>query len=608
MGIYNFNSEDAIRFASHVHIKTRTRGKELQFVSCPYCRAKDKFTFSINLDNGTYNCKRSTCGKHGNMIALAQDFDFSLGQEADEYFNRKKRYKNLSNYPRPEVRTRAVEYMEGRGISKEITEKYSITTRKDNENVLVFPFFDEDGKMQFVKYRNTAFQKGDNGSKEWCERDCKPILFGMDQCNLENKTLVLTEGQIDSLSVAECGIENAVSVPTGAKGFTWVPYCWDFLGKFETLIVFGDHENGHITLLDEMKMRFNGAVKHVREGDYLDCKDANELLQRHGRNAVINAVANAEPVKNSHIKEMSDVEHVDITKKERISTGFANLDKVLGGFFIERLVIVTGERGTGKSTLGSQFCLQALHEGYSVFLYSGEMTDWSVREWIDRQAAGPEYISKTETQFGDVYTVNNSVVDDIGSWYRGRCFIYDNGIVDDEAEEETLLTTIETSIKQYGCRVLLIDNLMTAMEDDPSSDLYRLQTAFVRKLALMVVKFKVLIFLVVHPRKAIGSSERRNDDVSGSSNITNLADVVIWYERNEDNDEYDRAIRVTKNRPNNGKLTASGGIHLWFDEASKRISERAGWFDWRLGWEPPASDSPDEFIVADDFESGEIPF
>ena len=88
----------------------------------------------------------------------------------------------------------------------------------------------------------------------------------MDKCNPEaNDTLVMTEGQIDSLSCAEAGIPNAVSVPTGAQGFTWVPYCWDFLGKFKTLIVFGDHEKGHITLIAEMQTIFHGKVKHVRE-------------------------------------------------------------------------------------------------------------------------------------------------------------------------------------------------------------------------------------------------------------------------------------------------------------------------------------------------------
>ena len=81
----------------------------------------------------------------------------------------------------------------------------------------------------------------------------------MNHCNPDNPTLVLTEGQIDSLSVAEAGIENVVSVPTGAKGFTWIPYCWDFLSQFKTLVVFGDCENGRITLLEEMQI--TGAVR-----------------------------------------------------------------------------------------------------------------------------------------------------------------------------------------------------------------------------------------------------------------------------------------------------------------------------------------------------------
>ena len=54
-------------------------------------------------------------------------------------------------------------------------------------------------------------------SKEWCERDCKPILFGMKQCDDAFKQLVITEGQLDSLSVAAAGINNAVSVPNWSE-------------------------------------------------------------------------------------------------------------------------------------------------------------------------------------------------------------------------------------------------------------------------------------------------------------------------------------------------------------------------------------------------------
>ena len=89
----------------------------------------------------------------------------------------------------------------------------------------------------------------------------------MECCNLENHTLILTEGQIDSLSLAEAGIENAVSVPLGKNGMTWVPFCWDWLQNFDTFIFFSDREGDSLTLLDDLKNRLNGKILHVRLSD-----------------------------------------------------------------------------------------------------------------------------------------------------------------------------------------------------------------------------------------------------------------------------------------------------------------------------------------------------
>ena len=77
----------------------------------------------------------------------------------------------------------------------------------------------------------------------------------MKQCDGFER-LVITEGQIDSLSVDTAGINNAVSVPTGANGFTWVPYCFDWVSRFEEIVVFGDFEKGRMTLLDDIRKRF----------------------------------------------------------------------------------------------------------------------------------------------------------------------------------------------------------------------------------------------------------------------------------------------------------------------------------------------------------------
>lgn len=601
--IYEFNPDDAMRFAYEQGINAKRQGNELMFNICPYCHgnfSKDKKTFAINLKTGAFNCKRASCGAKGNMITLARDFNFSLGRDVDEYINPSSRYKNMRKYGRPKSKPAAVEYMESRGISREITESYALTTQRDRDNILVFPFFDESGDMQFAKYRKMDFNPQTDNSKEWCEANCKPILFGMDKCDPEAcDTLVMTEGQIDSLSCAEAGIPNAVSVPTGKNGFTWVPHCWDFLGRFKTLIVFGDYERNEITLLPEMKERFHGIVKHVRPEDYKGCKDANELLQKYGKQAVRDAVTNAVIVDCSHIKGLETVKRRNLSEMESFSSGISQLDNYTGGFYFGQLIVLTGERGKGKSTLGSQFIAEAVNQGFPSFCYSGELPDWCFRDWFERQVAGANHITARRQPNGFIiYSVDTDAVWPVQQWYTGRCYIYDDSIIEGDDEGESLIQTIRKAIVQYGCRVLLLDNLMTAMQDDTANDFYRQQSVFVRELATMARKYNVCIFLVAHPRKS-NLNEFRNDDVSGSGNITNLASMVLQYgDPRDENDPGDRILRVTKDRLTG--YTNYKGIPLWFQESSKRISEVEGEFNWMYSWETDA-----DGFGADDME---IPF
>lgn len=588
MGIYEFKEDDAFRFAKETGARSVRKGDELHFTYCPYClggKSRDKNSFSIDLKTGMFKCLRSSCNAHGNMITLSRDFNFSLGTQVDEYYQGYKQFRKIHRKEKPEPKPAAVAYMESRGISETVTNRYNITVQKNNDKILVFPFYDENELLQFVKYRKTDFNREVDRNKEWCEKDCKPILFGMNHCNFENPTLVITEGQIDSLSVAEAGIENAVSVPTGAKGFTWVPYCWDFLSRFATLVVFGDLEGQTITLLDELKKRFHGAVKHVRTEDYKGCKDANEILQKYGADAVKKAVENAIPMPVKRIKPLNEVERVNLNNMEKISTGIKSLDRLLGGFYFGQLILLTGERGEGKSTLASQFGSIAVSEGYPVFFYSGELMDWYFKAWFDLQVAGSRYINPLRSNLGYTsYSIDGNYIGLIESWYAGKAFVYDNGIVEDGEEEESILVTMEKAIKQYGCRVLVVDNLMTAISDDTASDLYRQQTQFVKSLALLAKRYNVLIFLIAHPRKSVGS-EFGNDDIAGSSNITNLVDVVMRYSKPKGEgygpDTPERLLAVYKNRLT-GK-TDRKGILLNYEESSKRISEDR--FDWVLGWE-----------------------
>lgn len=604
--LYQFDPADAQRFADEQGIRIRKKGKEIQFERCPYCRnvTDKKNKFAMSAVTGAFNCLRASCGAKGNMLTLARDFGFSLGRDVDEYYNKTRRFKSLRKFPLPTVKPEAVQYLEGRGISQKITEKYKVTVSKDDPNILIFLFYDEQGMLQLLKYRKTDFNPERDNSKEWCMADCKPILFGMDQCDPQrDKRLIMTEGQIDSLSVAEAfnGEANAISVPFGKNGFTWVPYCWDFLCKFEELVVFGDYERDEITLLDEMRRRFPGKVLHVQPQDYKDCKDANDLLRKYGKAAVRQAVDNAVISENPKIVPLENVQRKNLDSLEKVRTGIPQLDRLINGLYLGQLVLLTGERGLGKSTFGSQLCIRAADQGYVVFAYSGELNDWMFQDWTDRQCAGRDNVNVKINDSGyQEYTVEDSARRKIHEWYAGRFYLYDNRVLDGP-EEESLIKVVETAITQYGCRVIFIDNLMTALEDDMSADLYRQQSAFCRTLVEMARRLNVLIILVVHPRKSNFNKDFRNDDIAGSGNITNLADLVLRYAKPpEDNPGADRIVQVTKNRLTGSIHFGDNGIPLYFDDKSKRIASSrfgsdAGGLDFRLGW-MDSSETEDGFL------------
>ncbi len=604
MSFYEFQEQDAYDFARMVGIQVRQRGDELFFRTCPYCRPAtlkgNTETFAINLRTGVFKCLRASCGVSGNMITLSRDFDFSLGTMADEYYKPRKNYRKLKTPKEPiKPQLQAVRYLEGRGISAKIAEKYEITAHKDHANTLVFPFFDEKGKLQFLKYRDMKYFKGKtyinkNGEekkspKEWGEKKCKPILFGMKQCE-DFGQLIICEGQIDSLSVTEAGIKNAVSVPNGANGFTWLPYCWNWINKFSEIVVFGDYEKGRITLLNEISKRVKITVKHVREEDYKDCKDANEILLKYGREQVSKCVENAVIVPIRQVVDLADVEDVDVAKIPKLKTGINQVDSLLyGGLPFGCVTVISGKPGGGKSTLASQILANALCHEYKCFAYSGELPAYLFKAWLDFQIAGGKHITSRANAWGGmdyIISKNNKAL--LADWYRGKCFLYDNSQVYEE-ELESLVTVAENTIRQYGVQVLLLDNLMTALDLEmvyDKNDKYERQSIFMKRLARLALQYNVLILLVAHKRKNNRSTDE-NDEVSGSGDIINLGSVTISYDKNDELQPEERLCKISKNRLYG--RTETKGYVLNYDERSKRIYGFNDDVNADYGWNPEDS-------------------
>ena len=189
----------------------------------------------------------------------------------------------------------------------------------------------------------------------------------------------------------------------------------------------------------------------------------------------------------------------------------------------------------------------------------------------------------------------------ISEWYRSRISIYDDTAVDEDGEKAYLLKVIEQNVMRDGCNVVLIDNLMTALdlEEREGSDKYERQSQFMKRLAGIARKRDVLVILVAHKRKAsqyVGGDDQ--DEIAGTSDIANNSMLCLSYDSSNDIEEDQRKLKVLKNRLF-GKVERKGWITN-FDEKSKRIYMTADELHMDYKW-----GSPDGFY---DAEGGDLVF
>ena len=586
---YVMNRDDLNGLIEYIGAETKTKGKDVFFRYCPKCGSSapkdDEFKFSVNWQTGAFGCLRGSCGYHGHFVELCRDLGYKLGMDTEQEYKQ---------FPQPDrkivPRESALAYLANRGISKETAERFEVTAFADKPNILWMPFFNEFGKLVFIKYRNMSFKKGMKGSKEWCEPGGQPILFGMKQCTSFDR-LVITEGQLDSMSVTEAGIENAVSVPTGMNGFTWLPNCYEWVKKFDKVVVFGDLEKGHMSLLDTLKQRLPNRVFAVRKEDYLGEKDANDILRSFGAEAVRRAVENAQEPDIGYVKELADVEDVDLNTLPKVKTGFYEIDSALGGgICFGQVCLLTGKRGKGKSTFMSNVMANAIDQDVGCFAYSGELANYHFKRWLNCQLAGNDYMIPEKNEYGDeIYTLDPVISKTISEWYRGKAFIYDNSFIEDQDEQTALTEIIREVASRRNVKLICIDNLMTAMEAvNDQSNLYLAQSNFVGELKKIAVRYDVAIILVAHLRKS-GSNdddddEMDNDDVAGSGDITNKVDIVMNYNRAKEGADYDSTLAITKNRLAGTLRKGKEKICLNYSAKTKRVWGMRT-LDKRYGWE-----------------------
>jgi twinkle protein len=545
---------------------------------CPFCKGgrsgKDKRTFALNTVKMTYNCKRGNCNKSGTFKQLCEEF----GEQAEPDFFLPRppmppSYKKPTVKVTNEASSQIEEYFTKRKISSETWKRRKVF---EKDGAIALPYY-EKGELVLIKYRQPV-KKG----KHWREAGGKPVFWGMDECS-PDLPLVITEGEMDTLALDECGIKNVVSVPSGAEDLTCIDLCWDWLEQFKKIIIWGDNDEPGRKMVKKLITRLGEWRCAIIESPH---KDANLHLYLEGKESVIRAVAQAKDVPIQGLLRLADVEAFDIRKAQRVRSGVTFIDRKLHGFFLGQISIWTGENSSGKSTLLGQILINALNEGSSVCAYSGELPAPLFRYWIELQMAGEGNIIMGQDEFSHepAYYVPVEIAERLRKWYRDKFFLYDSL---GPSTTGDILRVFEYAARRHDCKVFLVDNLMTTVFEGSESNFYRQQSEFVGRLKDFAHKFTSHVHLVAHPRKTKGEIEK--NDVSGSGDITNRADNVFAVERIPEKERIvDGICPATKLHVLKNRLFGRQGFHieLVFSEKSKRFwgvkeneNKKYGWED-----------------------------
>lgn len=196
------------------------------------------------------------------------------------------------------------------------------------------------------------------------------------------------------------------------------------------------------------------------------------------------------------------LEEIEASETERISSGMAEFDRVLGGGIVPgSLVLVGGDPGIGKSTILLQVCRNLAGKGVSTLYVSGE-----------------ESLRQIKMRAGR-----------IGTFTETAGFLC-----------ETSLSEIENTISREKPKVVIIDSIQTMCNEEISSapgsvSQVRESTAVLMQLAK---KQGVMIFIVGHVTK--------EGTVAGPRVLEHMVDTVLYFEG--DRHAAYRILRGVKNR------------------------------------------------------------
>lgn len=247
-------------------------------------------------------------------------------------------------------------------------------------------------------------------------------------------------------------------------------------------------------------------------------------------------------------------------KEERvvIPTGLTVFDERCGGLAKGEISLVSGLRGSGKSTWLSQMVLNAIDRDYNVLVYSGELKNTRFINWMLQQAAGKDFVSQSKKYEG-VFYCQQEVKPKIAEWVGDKFQLYNNKYGNNF---RSIAQTLQIVIKEFKSDFVVIDNMsildLSDITSDYKVDKWDLQKLFVETLKELSMVCNCHIVFVAHPRKANGFL--RLDDVGGSGSLGNLVDNAFIIHRT--NTDFLNGYAAYKQRKNAWQIDCHNVIEV----------------------------------------------
>lgn len=465
--------------------------------------------------------------------------------------------------PKPKCavpRGRVMDYLcEERNIPGEILERYKVGEAGSD---IVFPFLLPDGTLAMAKTRKAE----DGVSPKPTAADCEPILFGWQAIPANSRDVVITEGEIDALSMAAYGYP-AMSVPFGGgKGAKqqWIENDYDRLERFERIYIATDMDGPGNEAAAEIANRL-GRHRCLRVS--LPRKDANQCLVDGVSKAEIDkAISEAQGLDPEGLRRPSvylgEVLHLFWpANEERVGyrTPYGRLgDKLL--FRPAEVTLWSGASGAGKSQVISDCIVDWVKQGGRTCLVSLEMKGNQTLKRMCKQVSG---LDRPSQRFIPV----------ILKWLDNGLLLWERV---GKAGIDALLEIFDYARAKYGCDQFVIDSLMRL---GIAGDDYTGQEQATFKLVDWAVDNNVHLHLVAHSRK--GERDRgppETEDIKGAMEIGANAFNIITVWRNRKREE---ALQEATTEPE--RLEAESRPSAILNVAKQRNGDYEGkvklWFD-----------------------------